>query len=145
MKITSKEIREKLTEAWPDLEYVWLWDTVYWTPAQETVQEALDNSNVPTMTFVPEFHDCDDFAVQFMAEVRRKRYFQWKAGKLPEESRFPITIGFCFGDTFRGISKPHAANLCICAEGVYILDATPGEKRMWKAEAENDNLIFVFM
>ena len=145
MRLKSKDIRERLAAIWPALEYVWLWDTAYWTPSAEVVQMALDKSNVPTMEFISEFHDCDDFAVQFMAEVRRKRYFQWKEGNLPVETKYPLTIGFCFGDMFRGISKTHAANICLCDEGVYILDATPGEKRMWLADKENDNLIFVFI
>jgi hypothetical protein len=28
---------------------------------------------------------------------------------------------------------------------LYMLDATPTEKRMWRAKRENDNVLFVFM
>jgi len=146
MKITSAEIRKKLQEVWPDLEYIWLWDTTYWTPNIEAVQRGLDQSKVPTMDFIDEFNDCDNFALQFLAECRRKRYFQWKDGNLPEDQRYSMTVGFVFGDMFRGIGKLHAANLVIDKENdVYILDSTPGEKRMWKVDPENDNIVFVFM
>jgi hypothetical protein len=146
MKITSQEIRDKLQAMWPGLEYIWLWDTTYWTPNIEAVELALEQSKVPTMDFIDEFNDCDNFALQFLAECRRKRYFQWKDGNLPLEQRYSVTVGYVFGDQFRGMGKLHAANLVVDKEGdVYILDATPGEKRMWKADPENDNVLFVFM
>ena len=145
MKITADEIRAKVSEAWPDLEYIWLWDKSFWQPPVQVVEDALKASNVPTMDFIEEFNDCDDFALQFVAETRRKRYFQWKQGNLPAESKFPIAMAFVFGDMFRGISKVHAANLCFCQEGIYMIDATPGEKRMWEACGDQDNIIFLFM
>jgi len=146
MKITSKEIRDKFQETWPNLEYVWLWDTVYWTPNIDAVEDAMRVSKVPTMDFINEFNDCDNFALQFLAECRRKRYFQWKEGKLPEDQKFSMAIGYIFGDMFRGIGKVHAANIVLDSEGdIYILDLTPGENRMWRAKPENDNVLFVFM
>jgi hypothetical protein len=146
MKITSQEIRDKMQAMWPDLEYIWLWDTTYWAPNIESVESALETSNVPTMDFIDQFNDCDNFALQFLAECRRKRYFQWKAGNLPEEQRYSMTVGYVFGDMFRGIGKVHAANVVLDKEGdLYMLDATPTEKRMWRAKRENDNVLFVFM
>jgi hypothetical protein len=146
MKITSKEIRDKLQETWPQLEYIWLWDTTYWTPNIDAVEDALKVSNVPTMDFIDEFNDCDNFALQFLAECRRKRYFQWKEGNLPEEQRYSMTIGFVFMDQVRGMEMLHAANLVLDKEGdIYILDSTPQEKRMWIADPKNDNVLFVFM
>jgi hypothetical protein len=145
MKITADEIRAKVTSIWPDLEYIWLWDKAFWMPPLGAVEGALKTSNVPTMQFIESFCDCDDFALQFVAEVRRKRYMQWASGKLPQDHQFPISIGRAFGDMFRGISKVHMANICLCQEGVYMLDATPGERRIWEAKPENDNLIYVDM
>lgn len=146
MKITSQEIRDKMQAMWPGLEYIWLWDTTYWAPNIEAVESALEASKVPTMDFIDEFNDCDNFALQFLAECRRKRYFQWKEGNLPIEQRHSMAIGYVFGDMFRGISKVHAANVVLDKEGdIYILDATPAENRMWRAKAENDNVMFVFM
>jgi hypothetical protein len=146
MKIKSDEIRDQFQKVWPELEYIWLWDTTYWTPKIDVVRDALKSSNVPTMDFIDEFNDCDNFALQFLAECRRKRYFQWKDGNLPEEEKYSMTIGFIFGDMFRGIRKSHAANIVLDKEShLYILDATPGENRIWMATPENDNVLFVFM
>lgn len=146
MKITSSEIRDKLNNFWPNLEYVWLWDTTYWTPSLDAVQGALTNSNVPTMDFIDEFNDCDNFALQFVAECRRKRYFQWKNGNLPESERFTLTIGQVFGDMFRGMSKLHKCCFAICNDdNIYMLDATPSENRIWKAVQADDNALYIDM
>lgn len=146
MKITSKEIRDKLNTIWPDLEYIWLWDTTYWAPNPDAIDMARQKSNLHTMEFVDEFNDCDNFARQFSAECRRKRYFQWKAGNLPDEQRHQLAIGDIFGDQFRGIGKIHMANVAICNDDeVYIIDLTPSENRMWKVDPKNDNALFISM
>ena len=146
MKITSQEIRTKLQTVWPDLEYIWLWDTTYWTPTVQALQTALDNSNCPKMQFIDEFNDCDNYALQFLAEARRKRYLQWIKGDLVVEQRWSVSLGFVFGNQFRGVGKLHAANLCLCEDGeFYVVDSTPQENRLWKADKENDNILFVFM
>jgi hypothetical protein len=146
MKITSQEIRDALIKVWPDLEYIWLWDTTYWTPSKESVQKALETSNVSTMDFIDEFNDCDNFALQFLAECRRKRYLQWKAGNLPIAERHSMSIGYVFGDQFLGIGKLHVTNIALCNDGeIYIVDSTPAENRMWKASPVSDTILFVFM
>ena len=146
MKITSQEIRELLTKTWPNLEYIWLWDNTYWRVAPDTVTAALTASNVPSMDFDDRINDCDDYGLQFLAECRRKRYFQWKQGNLPEDQKFPVAIGFVFGDMFRGIGKLHVANIALCSDdNIYMVDATPMENRIWKADPQNDNVLFVFM
>ena len=145
MRVTSTKIRNLINGIWRDLEYIWLWDNTYWMPRAELLPSLLENSNVPKMEFIDLFNDCDNFALQFLAESRRKRYFQWSRGNLPDEERFPISIGFGFGDEFRGQQKLHAVNVCVCPEGIHIIDTTPGENRVWKADKANDNLLFVFM
>lgn len=145
MKVRSSEIRQKLNDIWPDLEYIWLWDNTFWMPKSSVLQPLLDQSKIPKMEFVNSFNDCDNFALQFLAESRRKRYMQWKQGNLPEDSKFPISIGFAFGNMFRGQSKLHAVNVCVCPDGVYIIDTIPSENRLWKADKANDNILFVFM
>lgn len=146
MKVTSQEIRDAITKLWPNLEYIWLWDNVFWKVSPDAARAALKASNVPSMDFVDRFNDCDDFSLQFHAECRRKRYFQWKNGNLPDDQKFPIAEGEAFGDMFRGISKIHKANLILCNDDkIYIIDATPMEKRMWEADPVNDNILFVSM
>jgi hypothetical protein len=145
MQITAQGIRDKLNAMWPDLEYIWLWDATYWQVDSDTARTALASSNVSKMEFHDNFNDCDDFALQFLAECRRKRYNQYMAGNLPEEEKFSIAVGFAFGDMTRGISRLHCVNIFLCKDGIWLVDATPGEKRIWEAKPENDNLLFVFM
>lgn len=146
MKITSQEIRDKLNKMWPNLEYIFLWDQTYWMVSPDAARAALKASSVPTMDFITEFNDCDDFSLQFHAECRRKRYFQYKAGNLPEQQRFPIAEGEAFGDMWRGISKVHKANVILCSDNkIYMIDATPMENRIWEADPANDNILFVSM
>jgi hypothetical protein len=145
MQITAQEIRNKLNAVWPNLEYIWIWDATYWMVESSTVQAALDASNVPKMEFHDNFNDCDDFTLQFLAEGRRKRYNQYMAGNLPENERFSIAMGFAFGDMTRGIDRLHCVNLFVCRDGIWLVDSTPNEKRIWEAKPENDNLLFVFM
>ena len=143
---TAKEIRYELNNIWPNLKFIWLLDKVFWKLPLGQLEKLLAKSRIPEMEFIPLFNDCDDFALQFMVEVRRKRYFARMKGILPEEQRdYPVSIGFASGSQFRGISKYHAANICICQEGIYMLDATPYENRIWKADPKNDSIFFVFI
>lgn len=146
MKISSNKIREKLINIWPDLEYnCILMDNTFWMPSVSVIDPLLKSSNVPKMEVVPLFNDCDNFALQFQAEVRRKRYLAWTAGNIAEDQVYPISIGIVLGDMFRGISKSHAANLMICQEGIYIIDTMPDENRYWEVTKENDNIRFILM
>ena len=145
MKVSSRVIRQTLNDVWPTMHYVWLWDNTYWMSTEVVLDRLLKASKVPEMQFMALFNDCDNYALQFLAETRRKRYISYTRGTLPEEQKYPISVGFAFGNMFRGISKPHAANVGVCEDGVYIVDAMQGENRMWKATPENDNMLFIFM
>jgi len=145
MQVNSYTIRKEITEIWPNLEYIWLWDNVFWKPKFEEIRNALENSKIPQMNFINLFWDCDNFALQFLAEYRLNKYLEWERGELPEEEKFPTAIGFIFGNLFRGRPILHAANIALCQEGIYIIDSTPAENRIWKADKKNDNLLFVFM
>ena len=144
MLVSSEEMRQEAKKLWPDLDNIWLMDKVFTAPRPEVFQEALRLSNVPSMEFIPEANDCDDFALQFMAEVRRKRYFQYVNKQLTRENYKPISATFGFGDQFRGISKIHVANPCFTEDGFYMIDTTPGENRMWKAKTDQDHILFLF-
>jgi hypothetical protein len=57
-----------------------------------------------------------------------------------------MTIAYVYGDMFRGVGKLHAANAVLCNDNeIYMVDVTPMEKRMWKADPKNDNIQFLFM
>lgn len=143
MKISADDVTKEIQKIWTGLDYIWLWDTVFWKGTKFQVEKLMESSNVKTMDFIPEFNDCDNFAAQFKEEVRRIRYFSWKQGNLPKDQRYPFAIFIVAGTMFREISKNHVANLVLLQEGIFIVDMTPGERRMWKASKENDDLYFV--
>jgi len=149
MVITSASIRERLTAVWPNLKPkdIIPWDPAYWLISEETIGSLIEKSNVHTMDFIPNFNDCDNFALQFQAEVRRKRYIAYKKaqeeGEIPEELKYPVAIAIAHGMMWRGMSKNHVANLLVCREGVYLADLTPMEKRYWKASSDNDNMLSI--
>ena len=58
---------------------------------------------------------------------------------------FPWTLGIAICTEARGISAPHALNLAICEEGIYMFDKTPDANRYWKVSKEMDNPIILFM
>jgi len=151
MKISSKQIRKILAKQWPHLEYIWLWDNTYFSLPLRQAAVLLKTSRIPDMRFVPLFSDCDNFALQFLAETRRKRYLAAypldpnQERTLPVDQEFPVTMGFAFGNLLRGMAKLHAVNIFIDnEEKIHLIDTTPMEKRIWEA-TDKDNILFVFM
>jgi hypothetical protein len=145
MLYTSNDIRADINKIWSGLDYIWLWDNRFLKPPVEEMKTALETSTIPQMNFIDLFWDCDNFALQFLAEYRMNRYLAWKQGQIKKDEMFPKSVGFAFGNMFRGRPILHAANIAVCQEGVYIIDSTPSENRIWKADKKNDNLLFVFM
>jgi len=147
MVVNTKFLRKKIREIWPNLKNITMWDSIYWLISEETIGSLIEKSNVPGMDFIPEFNDCDNFALQFQAEVRRKRYLAYKTaqegGEVPEELRYPVAVAIAHGTMWRGMSKNHVANLFVCREGIYLADLTPMEKRYWKASSDNDKMLSV--
>jgi hypothetical protein len=141
LKPVSEVIKDFMA-LWPDMEEPWIYDKgLFYCPSENVIRRALEASSVPTMEIIDEFNDCDDIALQFIAEFRRKQYFAWKAGNLPKEFRYPSATGIVFGDKFRGVEGPHQVCAVDGEEDVFIVDAYPNIKRVWKADPANDNVI----
>ena len=146
MKVKAKYVYKQVNELWPNLDNrdeIIPWDREYWLMSQETVGRIMELSNVPEMTFIPDFNDCDDFALHAQSETRRKRYLAWMEGKLSIVQRYPVAVAIAWGSMWRGMSKNHVANLFVCKEGIYLADFTPMERRYWKAEPDNDHMLKV--
>ena len=149
MITTSTALRDRVKEIWPNLQQknIIPWDPTYWIIFKGTIGSLIEKSTVHEMDFIPNFNDCDNFALQFQAEVRRKRYLAYKTaqerGSIPEEFNYPVAIAIAHGTMWRGMSKNHVANLFVCQEGIYLADLTPMEKRYWKADPDNDNILSV--
>jgi len=145
MQLTSAEVRKTFTDMWPDLEYIWLFDRKNWLCLSvEELSKMLKASRIPGMDWIDEFNDCDDFAMQFLSEARRKQYFAYKRGNIARNIRIPLAMFNGFGNLFRGMDMLHMVNPAICDDRkIYFVDATPQAKRVWKADTDNDNLLFV--
>lgn len=149
MIVDTKYLREEIIKIWPNLkpQDIIPWDPIYYLISEKTVGDLIKKSDVSEMDFIPDFNDCDNFALQFQAEVRRKRYFAYKKaqemGEIPEELRYPVAMAIAWGTMWRGINKNHVANLFVCDEGIYLSDLTPMENRHWKANPNNDRILRV--
>lgn len=143
MKITSTEIRIKLKTLWPNLKYVWLVDTEYWCPSKAKIRQLLIEDKTDLLNFIPGLQDCDDFALQLHAAIKRARVWEVGANKVPREEWLPYVFGEILGYEFRGMQYNHAINIVICKEGVYLIE--PQDDRMWEATSNNDRPYFVRM
>ena len=139
---TVTDIRERLNVLWPSLEDIWIFDKKFYIPTMEEVAEVLKESEVPKYTFINEMFDCDDFALQFLAEYRRKWLDNWKKYV---ESPYPAAVGMIFCDRVRGMDMLHQVNIAFCQDAVYIIDTTPMANRLWKASSQTDNIIMLYM
>lgn len=124
MKITYKEIQKRLKLIWPELKHIWCFDEEYDFPKIEEVRDFLDLNAIPKIE--AESPDCDDYALQLHALV--KRYVNWSFGE-------------CFADKVDGWSKFHNLNVCVCHDGIYLID----RGRSHEADSNNDNILFVRM
>ena len=143
MRVLSKEIRQEFKAVWPGLEYVWIFDQDWWKPSLEQIERLMERSRTKEMKFIPSFNDCDNFALQFMAEVHRIRYFAHMEDAFPDEQLAQASIFTCAGTIFRGIAKNHVCNVACLREGIYMIDTSPGEQRAWKAADGQDDIYFV--
>ena len=129
MLITSKQIKKRLFRLFPELTVPWLRDEAYELPSLEQVKEFLKRSKVNEYHFVDEVFDCDDFALQLHAEVKRE--FHWAFGE-------------AFGDRFNGEEKLHNSNIFM-ADNYEIYLVEPQTDKIWLAVRGQDNILIVGM
>ena len=145
MRVISDEVRNKFAELWVDLDIVILVDSDFIFPKVDEVIKIFNESKVHEMQFVSQFNDCDNFALFFLAEVRKKLYDQYMNNELESDQLFPWAMGIAICTMTRGMDTTHAVNIVVCEEGIYIFDKTPDSNRFWKASKEMDNPIIVYM
>jgi hypothetical protein len=142
MIVTAKEVREEFNNIWPDFEFNWYLDKKFYVPKLEEIENHFNRSKVHTMKFVKELNDCDDYAIQFKAEVQRFRYFAYMEGLIRQEDAYPYPLSVVFGNRFRGMNMPHATGMCLTEKGIRGIDLTPTIHRIWTPKADGDNPIF---
>lgn len=123
----SKEIRKRLEGVFPDLRVPWLRDTEYDLPSLDEVRAFVERSKVDEYHFSGEDFDCDDFALQLHAEVKREHHW---------------AFGEAYGDRIKGVEERHNLNVFVADDGkVYLLE--PQTDEIWRAEKGKDNILIV--
>lgn len=145
MRVDSNYLRAKLSELWPDLDMAILVDTDFILPKLDQMIKMFNDSKLYEMQFIPQFNDCDNFALHFLSQTRIKRYKMLMNKEITTDEMFPWALGIAICTESRGIASPHAVNIAICEEGIYIFDMTPDSHRFWKASKEMDNPVILFM
>ena len=90
-------------------------DGSYFLPSKDFVNAQLVNSTVRETDFMPETHDCDDYAIILLGKVRLRQYRErWK---------FPMAFGISSGVLADG--RAHVVNIAVLdTKEVLFLDAT---------------------
>ena len=86
--------------------------------------------------FIPELFDCDDYSLGLHFHVRAYRAQEYKAGKVKDDEVYPYAFGQIWGSEMMGVRSPHAVNVFVCNEGVYLIE--PQNGNILKADPRRD-------
>ena len=139
MKISSKGLRAELKNKFPTISFMWVPDYNLWKPTLAEMKAAIKLSEVDRARFLDDINDCDDFALQLNADIKRMRAFDGEAGKIPKDQWYPWAFGEVFGTKFNGWPLGHSANICLCQEGIFLIE--PQNDQIWLADGPPDDLI----
>ena len=140
-KLSDKKLRKLISDQCPEVRFIWLTDRECILPPIADVGEKVHSSQVARMKFIGDLQDCDDFALQFHAELKRIRGAEAEAGQLPKEQWKSWAVGECFGIKFNGVAGSHNLNMAVCEEGVYLIE--PQTKEVWKTDPNKDTILLV--
>lgn len=132
--ICGKELWDKLFAKWPNLNRhkVWFSDKGYILPTKKELEKAIFESPVSGYQYVPEIEDCDDFALLQHADIIRRRYDDYKAGRIPKNKQYPWAFGQIWYVSPQG---PHAINVCVSSDkGVLVIE--PQNRKIWEPEKD---------
>lgn len=125
--IGYKDIQSKLKNIWPHLDQIWCFDQEYIEISIQGVEDFLNDGGWFSLSEItsPDV-DCDDFALQQHAKV--KRHFNWPFGE-------------SFANKVRGWSSLHSLNICVCKDGVILVDSK--QRTIWQPINMQDNILWV--
>ena len=115
---------------------IFSFDVYYALPPLEKLEEYLFSTKVSSMKYVEYLNDCDDYALHFLSEVRKK--------VIEEDIEIhQYAIGRCFLQGDNIVIPHHMANIAITdMKDIYILDAMD---RKIKAADKSDDIRLVIM
>ena len=114
--ISAKQIKKELRAIWksPNTLFV-LQDREYIVPVIDDIKRLIAEirPSLPKIN-VGEVFDCDDFAIQAHAYVKKHYY--------DIGSSFPVAFGECIGTMFYGREANHTKNICYSDAGIMLVD-----------------------
>jgi hypothetical protein len=113
MIIKANKVRAELKDTIPKLSQIWLMDTVYESLSLSDLKAIVKARSVKGFKFIPDVWDCDNFALQLHARVRRLQYDLIKAYPRPER-RYPWL--FCEGVGLHSTQGVHAVNIALTSD-----------------------------
>jgi len=125
----SKEIKQILKDIFPHLEVPWFRDEEYDLPSRIDVVFFLRTDPINEMKFLERDFDCDDFALQLHAAVKREHHW---------------AFGEAFGDRIKGKNILHNLNVFIGDDETVCL-VEPQTDEIWEAVKGDDNIRIVGM
>lgn len=140
-QITSEQIRKVVRAVWPNIGFIWLADTIYLRPPIATIEGLLVASKVHDLKFNGELMDCDDYALQANAFVKRNRIEL--SDTLPMDENYHLAFGEAFGPMVRGLETPHTLNICVAEEGVFLVE--PQTYEYWHPQQGLDEILLMKM
>lgn len=94
--------------------------------------------------YLPEVHDCDDFAHELYCASRRLVYGEVLADLYELKDARPWALGIVWGTKFRGRKCGHAINLVLTHDkGFQFIE--PQNDEMWQGKPENNQFHFLLM
>ena len=136
MKITAQKIKDQLRQKWPIISFMWLPDKTYWMPTIKEVRDTVSKCQIhKAMIFKDDIADCDDFALQLHAEVKRLCNTAGLGVHWP--------FGEAFGLKWQGLVEQHTANIAVTLTGIYLIE--PQTNEIWQADSNKDQILLVKM
>jgi len=141
-------IAKRFREIWPNLVYsvvgatsILLADDNYILPKKDDIKKILKESLIDMYKYTVHSFDCDDYSLLAHAFIVQERY-KIKKNKL--EKKQPWAFGQAWGSKFNGKEVSHAVNICYTQdEGIIFIE--PQTDKIWRANSEQDKVIFIRM
>ena len=114
-------------------------DREYLVPTLDMVKSLMAKYADDSIRYIPSLCECEEFALFFLADVRRGRCRD--IDDLPVADRKNLAIGEALGGKWNGVGKKHHANICVTEDGLYLFDMQ--SQQIWQPMRGNDSIYFV--
>lgn len=132
--LTHEEVRAILKEALGSIlnpqGLIILSDKGYTTIDAQSVSKVFSRSKLSSVSYRPEVHDCEDYAMTMLVEINNFGYNNWK-----------LKYGYAFGIVYGDFPTPHAINWFITPEKE-VLFIEPQSGEIFKPTG--NNIVFIY-